>query len=273
MSIVGVQRIEKQTKKLVRNEKLREEEKFLNWLTPIDHGSKHRDVLRQRQAETGQWVLESEKFQKWLCATKSETLLCPGMPGAGKTFIAATIIDHLQQQFRDDTDTAVIFIFFDYNRQYEQMADNLIASLVKQLSRLRPDTLSRLYRDHEPNQSRPSWEELLQTLYTVAASYTKVFIVVDAVDECQNDGTRKRFLQAIFDLQARTSTNILGTSRHDTEIQQKFQTSAVLEIHAGNQDIEKYIDGNMHKLPDFVENSSELSSKIKKQVIVRVDGM
>ncbi|CAG7561908.1 unnamed protein product [Fusarium equiseti] len=269
----GVQRIEKQTRELVLEEQIREEERYLNWLTPIDHGNKHRDVLRQRQAETGQWVLESKKFQKWLCATKPETLLCPGIPGAGKTFIAATVIDRLQQQFRHDTDIAVLFIYFDFNRQIEQTAENLIASLVKQLARLRPGTLSRLYQDHQRDQTRPSWEELSKALHTVAALYTKLFLVVDAVDECQNDGTRKRFLQAIFDLQAQTRTNILGSSRHDTEIQQKFQNSAVLEIHAGSQDIERYIDGNMHKLPDFVESSRELSSKIKKQIIARVDGM
>ncbi|RBR20099.1 uncharacterized protein FIESC28_05378 [Fusarium coffeatum] len=269
----GVQRIEKQTQELVRNQQLQEEERYLNWLTPIDHGSKHRDVLRQRQAETGHWVLESEEFHEWLCATKPETLLCPGIPGAGKTFIAATIIDHLQQQFRDDPDIAVIFIYFDFNRQYEQTADNLIASLVKQLTRLRPGALSRLYQDHQRNQTKPSWEEILKTLHTVTASYTKVFLVIDAVDECQNNGTRKLFLQAIFDLQAQTSTSILGTSRHDTEIQQRFQNSTVLEIHAGNHDIERYIDGNMHKLPQFVENNHELSSKIKTEIINRVNGM
>ncbi|RFN46936.1 ankyrin repeat protein [Fusarium flagelliforme] len=269
----GVQRIDRRTKRLVRNQELQDEEKFLNWLAPIDHGSKHRDVLRQRQAETGQWVLESEKFQKWLCASKPETLLCPGMPGAGKTFIAATIIDHLQQRFRDDTNIAVVYIYCDFDRQNEQTADNLIATLVKQLARLRPGTLSRLYQDHQRNQTRPSWEEMLKTLHTVAATYTKIFLVVDAVDECQDYGTRKRFLQAIFDLQAQTRTNILGTSRHDTKIQQKFQNSAVLEIHARNQDIERYIDGNMHKLPDFVENNLGLCSKIKKEIIARVDGM
>lgn len=273
MAIVGLQTLENQTKELVRNQQLREEETYLNWLTPIDHGSKHRDVLLQRQVGTGQWIIEKERFRKWRCATESKTLLCPGMPGAGKTFIAATIIDHLHQQFQDDSNIAVIFIYFDFNRQDEQTADNLIASLVKQLSHLRPGSLSRLYRDHQRRRTRPSREEMLKTLYTIATSYTKLFLVVDAVDECQNNGTRKLFLQVIFDLQAQTNTNILATFRHDTEIQQKLHNSTVLEIHARNQDIERYIDGSMHKLPDFVENNRELSSKVKRQIIARVDGM
>lgn len=116
-------------------------------------------------------------------------------------------------------------------------------------------------------------EELLKTLHTVAALYARVFLVVDAVDECQADGTRKLFVQSIFDLQAQTSISILGTCRHDTEVQQTFRNSAVLEIHARIQDIERYIDGNMHKLPDFVESRHDLSSKIKKQIVDRVDGM
>ncbi|KAJ4135293.1 hypothetical protein NW768_004915 [Fusarium equiseti] len=269
----GVARIQKQTNELVRNQKLREEERYLNWLTPIDHGIKHRDVLRRRQAKTGQWIVESEIFHEWQYSTDPASLLFVGMPGAGKTFIAATIIDHLQRQFRDDNDVAVIFIYFDFNQHHEQTVDNLIANLVKQLARLRPGTLSRLYEDHQRTQTRPSWREMLKALHTVAASYTKVFLVVDAVDECRNDGTRKRFLQAMFELQTQTGTNVLGTCRHDTEIQQKFQNSAAVEIRASNQDIRRYIYGNKHRLPDFVEKNPKLFSKIREQIVARVDGM
>ncbi len=43
----------------------REKETVLKWLDPVDYATEHHDFLRRRQAGTGQWLLESDKFKTW----------------------------------------------------------------------------------------------------------------------------------------------------------------------------------------------------------------
>jgi hypothetical protein len=80
--------------------------------------------------------------------------------------------------------------------------------------------------------------------------YSRAFIVVDALDECQAiDGCRSRFLSEIFNLQAKSRANIFATSRFIPEITERFAGSMLLEIRASEHDVRKYVDGHMSHLP------------------------
>jgi hypothetical protein len=104
--------------------------------------------------------------------------------------------------------------------------------------------------------------------------YSRVFIVVDALDECQvSDGCRSRFLSEIFSLQAKCGINIFATSRFIPEITEKFNGSTSLEIRASNEDVRKYLDGHIFRLPGFVVRNPELQDEIKTEIVRLVDGM
>lgn len=59
-----------------------ERRKILDWISPLDFSSQQNAILGQRQEGTGNWLLKSEDFQKWMGDSRG-TLLCVGMPGAG----------------------------------------------------------------------------------------------------------------------------------------------------------------------------------------------
>ena len=61
--------------------------KILNWLSPLEHCNKQRDIASKRHEGTGKWFLVSEKFTAWLSGSADSVLWCPGEPGAGKTVI------------------------------------------------------------------------------------------------------------------------------------------------------------------------------------------
>jgi hypothetical protein len=64
---------------------------IIEWLSPTDFPSQQHDINSRRQTGTGQWFLETTEFKKWLDGS-DKTLFCPGIPGAGKTMMAAIAI-------------------------------------------------------------------------------------------------------------------------------------------------------------------------------------
>lgn len=75
--------------------------------------------------------------------------------------------------------------------------------------------------------------------------YSRVFIIIDALDECQaSDSSRARFLAEIFNLQARSGVNLFATSRFIPDIVERFkeEESLLLEIRASDEDVLKYLD-------------------------------
>jgi hypothetical protein len=253
-----------------------EDLKILNWLTPIDYGPQQSDYIRRRQVGTGQWLLDSAEFTAWV-ETKKQTLFCPGIPGAGKTILTAIVIDDLITRFPLGQNIGIAYLYCNFRRQEEQKAEALLASLLKQLTQERsslPDSVKALYDHHEKKRTRPLLEELSRVLHSVSTLYSKVFIIVDAIDECQvSEGCRTRFLSEIFNLQEKYKANVFATSRFIPEIIDKFKGSALLEIRAGSEDVQRYLEGHMQQLPGFVQDNQELQREIKTEISYAVGGM
>ncbi|KAJ6786496.1 hypothetical protein PWT90_09714 [Aphanocladium album] len=144
---------------------------ILDWLTTLDYASLQSGLMDKRQAGTGHWFLNTPEFSAWLNTEKS-TLFCPGIPGAGKTIISAIVIDNLITRFSDDKTIAVANIYCDYRRTQEQQAENLLASLLQQTAQglpCLPECVSSLYQKHVKKRTRPSLEEISDTLRDYAS--------------------------------------------------------------------------------------------------------
>lgn len=104
--------------KLVRYQEDQGRQTVLDWLTPIDYMPQQSDFISRRQAGTGEWLLDSVEFQT-LLNTDEQTFFCPGIPGAGKTILAAVVIDELTTQFSNDPTTGIAYIYCNFRRQDE----------------------------------------------------------------------------------------------------------------------------------------------------------
>jgi hypothetical protein len=108
----------------------------------------------------------------------------------------------------------------------------------------------------------------------VAGAYSRVFIIIDALDECQiSDGCRQRFLSGLVSLQGKCGANLFATSRPISSIEKEFKGNPVLEIRASEDDVRRYLNGHMFRLPGFVVRSPELQEEIKTDIVKAVDGM
>ncbi|CRK41915.1 hypothetical protein BN1723_015991, partial [Verticillium longisporum] len=221
---------------------------IIDWLTMIDYGPKQSDFIARRQGGTGQWLLSSMEYREW-SETADQTLFCPGIPGAGKTIITSIVVDDLCTRYRSNEHVGIAYIYCDFQRQQEQKVEELLMSLLKQLTQGRsslPECVKFLHDEHRRKRTRPSFDEVSRTLRHVADSYSRTFIIVDALDECQrNDGCRARFLTELFNLQAECGANIFATSRCIPEITDRFSASTILEIRANDEDVRRYLDGRI----------------------------
>jgi hypothetical protein len=63
----GVERLHERQDTQDRRQETRDREQeqdiILNWLTPIDYATQQSDFIGRRQEGTGQWLLDSAKFQ------------------------------------------------------------------------------------------------------------------------------------------------------------------------------------------------------------------
>ncbi|KAL2841282.1 hypothetical protein BJY01DRAFT_236447 [Aspergillus pseudoustus] len=261
---------------LLQEQQRRAATEMLEWLTPMDYGFQHSDNLSQRQPGTGQWLLDSEEFQRFLEGGK-QTLFCPGIPGAGKTIITSIVVDHLLARFQREATIAVAYIYCSYQRRDEQKAEYLLASLLKQLAQRLPSlpgNLESLILRSRDYRTRPSFEEIVGALRSVAAAFSRIFIIVDALDECPvADGCLSRFLSEIFLLQRLREASIFATSRPLPEITGRFKESITLQIRATEEDVRSYLDGQIFRLPRFLTDSPSLQEETKTAIIQAVNGM
>jgi Cdc6-like AAA superfamily ATPase len=257
--------------------KHKEHQSILDWLTAIDYAPQQSDFINRRQEGTGRWLLDSTEFQEWLNTSK-QTLFCPGIPGAGKTMITSIVVDELYTKFQNDASVGIAYIYCNFRRQREQKPADLLTSLLKQLvqeQRFVPESVKTLYERHKDKRTRPSFDEISKELHSVVADYSRAFIIIDALDECQvSDGGRQRLLAEMFNLQTKTGANLLATSRFIPETVKKFEGSSTrLEIRASDDDLRRYLDGHISRLPSFVSRSPDLQNEVKTAIINVVDGM
>lgn len=248
---------------------------ILEWLTPVEYHSRVNDSISERQPGTGQWLLNSEVFKTWLNTSKM-TLFCPGIPGAGKTILTSIVIEALYEHYKGDENIGIAYVYFDFRRREEQRMSVLLASLLKQMCRgpALPKCVEKLYDKHQARKTRPGQVELSETLLSVVSNFSRCFIIIDALDECQADSDiRNQFLSEIFSIQVKCGLNLFATSRFISEICDQFEKGLVLEISAHEEDVQRYLDHHMTQLRPFVLQNVDLQYEIKKEITQVIGGM
>jgi hypothetical protein len=218
-------------------------------------------------------VLEIPPIHRMAGGTK--TLFCPGIPGAGKTMIASIVVNHLKTSFLDDR-TGRAFLFCVYKRQDNQKVDDLLASLLGQLATRQstvPKPVHELYDKHRKGEKpRLSRCEILDALSSITKTYSRTFIVIDALDECKTNHIRNELLSEVYKLQEGSDTRLMVTYRPSI-VPNPPSSMRKLEIRAYEEDVEEYLSGRMSELPSVVQDNNELQCTIKTRILGLVDGM
>ena len=139
------------------------------------------------------WILRDPKYIGWQDGTDVCLLWIKGGAGKGKTMMSIGLIEELLQRPKDAT---VVTYFFCQNADYElNTIEAIIKGLIRQLVR-QQEQLKQCLRDrwdtvHEQfSEDVTSWRGLWNIFMEMLDCCTcpRVYVIVDALDECQDDG-------------------------------------------------------------------------------------
>lgn len=130
-----------------------------------------------------------------------------------------------------------------------------------------------LWKEHTPRRTRPGLAEFSRLLQSTARTFSKIFIIVDALDE-SSEVTRDDLIAEIQKLPP--SLHLMVTSRHNANIEQLFKGSIRVEVQANDADVRAYIRTQIdrrERLRRFVQADPSLKEKIETRVSSKAQGM
>lgn len=221
-------------------------------------------------------------YKDWLLAAPSPLWL-HGIPGCGKTILASTVVQQLFKYRPIEPRAAVVFYYFDFNDAAKQTYENLIRSLVKQLVS-QPNLVSgrthALYQPWQTQYNDQSEDQLMSMLHQLLRNFEKVYLVVDALDECVERENLLRILQhwtSWNDIQLHT----IFASRKEKDIEEVLcclcDDRRIVSIQSTlvDKDIGDYVQARLHddmKLKRW-RNKPRVQQLIVHSLMERANGM
>ncbi|CRG83829.1 Receptor-interacting serine/threonine-protein kinase 4 [Talaromyces islandicus] len=258
-----------------------DKKELLDWITTIDYGPRQSDHFEKRSEGTGLWLMESDEFKTWQRGN-GKALMYHGIPGAGKTILTSVVVEEMSTKYYTDDTVGIAYLYCQFDQQDLRPID-LFLSLLKQLTeglRFIPTHLEELH-DRRSGNERPTFADVLKALQSTISEYSRVFIFIDALDECPvTNGNRRDFLLSellpkLFSLQTECGANIFATSREVPEIIEMFYREActTLPIRASDDDIRIFLDSHMKSLHPLVLARPALQEQVKNRIVEAAQGM
>ncbi|KAL8852430.1 MAG: hypothetical protein Q9221_002660 [Calogaya cf. arnoldii] len=192
---------------------------ILDWMSNLNFLRQQAEFVSQVREGTGEWFLQRGDFQQW-ASGKEAMLWCPGIMGAGKTFLASIAAEHLKRT-NHDRNTAVLILYCGYNVTQSQSIASLVAALIKQVLQIQPDIskeLKELHKQFSRTEVFPSLEALTRIFRAELDKFDNSFIVVDGLDELLEESKRSLLLETL----THGKVNIMVTSRPLDSIRELF---------------------------------------------------
>jgi ankyrin repeat domain-containing protein 50 len=169
----------------------------------------------------------------------------------------------------------VASVFCDYNNTKEQTPAELLYSIVRQLL-VKSSNLTDLRTVFTSGKSRPNDLKIIEaSMHTVMAAYARVYVVVDALDECpETENSRDTFVSKLRSSMIHSKhLHILITSRRNilpTALGFTESDYSCIDISAHDDDLKTYITGRLrteYRLKRVIHGDTVFEENIGAQVM------
>ena len=249
--------------------------KFLRWIKLADLSSNHNAARKKYEPTTGKSFLESEKFVSWM-EGRISSIWVHGIPGAGKTILSSTVINHIDAACKFDPGMKYAYFYFDFSDPIKQTVNAMLRSLIQQLSivDLAPEGES-LYQQCGNGTSEPSQELLVETLVSLFQYSNRTFLIVDALDECSKRDDVCDVITRIIQAQR---VGLLATSRNERDIARSLRRviQNVTSLQEGEgiaDDISLHVQRRLQDDVRLREWPPKIRGEIQEALVNGADGM
>lgn len=258
--------------------------KVMQWLSAPDSSINQNKALQQRHEGSGEWVLQREEFVEWKTRLNS-ILWLHGIPGCGKTILSSTIVEHLERTILPSQ--SLLYFYFDFGDINKQTLHNMIRSLIHQLYHRLDVTqvqLDSLFSSCRNGCEQPKIESLCEILKHSIEHVDRVWIVLDALDECKTrEGNSSEgllsWIKGLLNSELR-NVHLLVTSRPEQDIKAALEVlmhneSISLQSEHLSGDIQAYIRARVRGDEKFKRwrGQPKVQNEIETQLAEKAHGM
>ncbi|CAI6094184.1 unnamed protein product [Clonostachys chloroleuca] len=247
--------------------------KVRNWLKPTDYladsGEFRRHLLSQAPG-TGLWICETNAYLKWHDSPDHGSLWINGVPGAGKSVTASSIIQHL----KTTEDCPVLFFFFRNIVAANFSPRGLLQDWLAQLLPYSPRLQVALQARVDTSLEDTSDSNLMELFTDGISCVPRLYCVVDALDEMTADN--RAFLDNLNRLATYRprSLKLLMTSRPKQYLQSALRDSSIVHVSLQKKLVDRDILLYLNHRFDGVLGGQHLErGKIIDMVASRSEGL
>lgn len=252
--------------------------KIAEWLSPSDPWNHHLCVRKLHEPQTGAWLMQSHQYQAWKGASIRH-LWMYGKVGCGKTVLCSTAIEDVRAYCEHHRNAGHAVFYFSFSDEHKQNHVDLLRSLIVQLGWKGP-ALSMLQQAYNrPSLGLLGLDELENILLSCFQSYEKVFLLVDALDECpEANDVRQKILECLARLSQKAHhVRIFATSRelsdiHETMVKLGAEPLPIVTLYVNN-DICKYVGAQLSCDERLSRLDPATKVLIQTAISTKADGM
>lgn len=160
------------------------------------------------------------------------------------------MIDHLSFLNAQQA-SGVAYVYFERQESQRQRPDQVFRCLLRQLADQNQQVfqyLEDLQTKSADRQTTLSVKEVESAIVFAINHFDSTFLVLDALDECDEVVVRRPLLASLPRIQAAGARVLLTSQPHPEDIQISLRSALLFEVKAFEDDIVSYVD-------DFVESN------------------
>ncbi|KAF7978595.1 hypothetical protein HWV62_45318 [Athelia sp. TMB] len=271
----------------------KKKEEIDKWMAAPDTSLNYTAARNKYQQGTGSWLIDDPDFKRWKDDPNFVLWLHGGLYGMLLTiplswmrkdhivvgfnhpisehrfigYPSSSAIDNMKKSCKGNPSIGYAYFFFDGTSVQSKLAthESLVRSCIIQLSDRFdgiPPALVELYKDEEDGRSQPVLSSLEETLLRILQSFSSAYIVIDALDECDERPKVLKWIQSVAS-QMSGILHLMVTSRPEPDIKNRLRSlSNLLKIdavdHRASADIRHYIDVWLSEVDEWTESQKEL---------------
>ncbi|PQE24874.1 Vegetative incompatibility HET-E-1 protein [Rutstroemia sp. NJR-2017a BVV2] len=214
--------------------------------------SKHNDANELYEPNTGNWVFRTTEWNEWING-RIKSILCSGIPGAGKTILAAHVIETLSRMCEVEHERMECFYYYCYYGNSQDESRPFLRWIVSQLLREIHEIPPIAYKIYNKN-AEPTRLQLLEILDASLEDFGRVYVVVDALDESKDTDNLLALLEVLGTDSRFQKIRLFALSREHLDIQStmcRFSTPLSMSNDFVKADIETYVAAKIQSDPKF----------------------